>query len=102
MPRKLDHCEDWHVEVYPKDYTYGFPILHDDKDYEDACKKIVEQVRRHVDDTISVQIECKRKHVCGFCGSNWTEDSPDYNGGCCDEDEANNPTKESENEATQG
>ena len=29
--------------------------------------------------------------VCGHCGSGWTESDSLYNGGCCDEDEKNNP-----------
>lgn len=32
--------------------------------------------------------------VCEYCGWGWTEDIDDYNGGCCDEDEKNNPNPE--------
>jgi hypothetical protein len=37
------------------------------------------------------KIETTGSFVCEHCGSGWTEDSHEYNGGCCDEDEKNNP-----------
>jgi len=31
-------------------------------------------------------VEAETEDVCSFCGSQWTADSPDYNG-CCAKDE---------------
>ncbi len=62
--------------------------------YRDRCRDIEGQVKRHVDEVGSIDIECDREEVCSHCGSEWTEASDTYNGGCCDEDEAGNPELE--------
>lgn len=61
------------------------------KEYEDRCSSILEDVRRHVDNAGHSRVEFDRDSVCSFCGRVWTEESKDYNGGCCDADEKNNP-----------
>lgn len=58
---------------------------------EETCNTIAEQIRRHVDDVDSIRIEFDQKSICEHCGWRWTEESDSYNGGCCDEDEKNNP-----------
>lgn len=55
------------------------------------CDEIAKSVRRHVDD-VSRAFTCEEYgHACEFCGSQWTEKTDAYNGGCCDKDEANKP-----------
>lgn len=60
--------------------------------YRELCEEIGEQVRRHVDSVAGVDIEFDREAFCSHCGSEWTERDDTYNGGCCAEDEAGNPT----------
>jgi len=55
------------------------------------CESIILEIKRHVDDVRTAELCCEEENLCSFCGYNWTEDSDTYNGGCCDEDEANNP-----------
>ena len=43
---------------------------------------------------VSDDIEVEAR--CSYCGRSWTENGRDYNGGCCDEDEKNNPNPEQE------
>lgn len=61
----------------------------------ERAEDIVKQIQRHVDDVDSVYAEPNASSVCEHCGSYWSEDDDNYNGGCCDKDEAMNPTKES-------
>jgi hypothetical protein len=61
------------------------------KDMKSIAKNIAEQIKRHVDDVASVEVEAETEAVCSHCGGDWTEDGSDYNGGCCAEDEAHNP-----------
>jgi len=66
---------------------------------ERLCEEIASNIRRHVDDLPSsfndrsrgVQVCWDTVKECGFCGARWTEDSQDYNGGCCDEDQKSDP-----------
>jgi len=87
---------NFRVEVTPRrlgDFGLVFTNAfgeHSEREEEDACKAIAEQIRRHVDGLPSnrsrgVQIVCDSQQVCAHCGSNWTEDGP-YNGGCCSKD----------------
>lgn len=39
-------------------------------------------------------INIEHNFQCGHCKSKWTERSTEYNGGCCAEDEKNNPKPE--------
>jgi transposase-like protein len=54
----------------------------------------ISQIRRHVDGIQHMEIVEDVEYQCEHCGSDWTEDSDTYNGGCCDADEANNPKPE--------
>lgn len=60
------------------------------RQYRDRAHEIKEQIRRHVDNAGIVSVEFDTNEVCEHCGYRWTE-SGNYNGGCCDEDEKNNP-----------
>lgn len=57
------------------------------KAYEERCQDIAEQIKRHVDEVGYITIESDREAVCEHCGADWTEESADYNGGCCSKDE---------------
>lgn len=57
------------------------------KAYEERCEEIAAQIKRHVDEVGYITIECDRDPVCDHCGARWSEESNDYNGGCCAEDE---------------
>jgi len=82
MPRK-NLRNNYRVEITPRTTAFGIVV----GDEKDACEKIVEQVRRHVDDVASVYVVSDDASVCEFCGRRWTEDDALYNGGCCDEDQ---------------
>lgn len=58
------------------------------RQYKQRCQEIVEEVRRHVDNIGHVSIESDQSDVCEHCGSAWTEESNEYNGGCCEKDQA--------------
>lgn len=57
----------------------------------DDCASIVEQIKRHVDEVGECEVDQTWERQCEFCGSVWTELSNAYNGGCCVQDEENNP-----------
>ncbi|MGH1361010.1 MAG: hypothetical protein ACRBC3_19800 [Burkholderiaceae bacterium] len=61
------------------------------EDQADACRAIIDDINRHVDSVDGTEIIMDEDHFCEHCDSRWTEDSDAYNGGCCDEDEKNNP-----------
>ena len=52
-----------------------------------VCEEIAKEIRRHVDNVDEVSV-ISIDPVCEHCGMVWTEDSREYNGGCCKEDEA--------------
>lgn len=53
---------------------------------EDAVE-IRAQIERHVD-AESAKLLWDPTYYCPDCGARWTEDSPVFNGTCCDEDVA--------------
>lgn len=55
------------------------------------CDQIVSEIERHVDNVSSVYTDSEEEETCTFCGGIWTENSDNYNGGCCHKDEENNP-----------
>jgi hypothetical protein len=72
-----------------------FGIEKDINNQRREASDIVDQVRRHVDcDARDVSIETETDDACSYCGARWTEASSTYNGGCCAEDEASNPSAE--------
>jgi len=65
-------------------------------DLRSTCETIASEIRRHVDDVASVVVNYDRVPVCEHCGADWTEDSPDYNGGCCRKDQDPKDARETE------
>ena len=61
---------------------------HPDTIYGDA-QDIARSIERHVDNIESAIVAFDQPGVCSYCGRKWTEESTKYNGGCCDQDEAN-------------
>jgi hypothetical protein len=62
---------------------------------QDALAEIKKTVPRLLDDyEVEIDWKIERDNRCEHCNGTWTEDSADYNGGCCDADEANNPDAE--------
>ena len=55
--------------------------------YRERCDAIRANVQRHVDGIGSVRVIADKVATCTHCGARWTEESPDYNGGCCDKDQ---------------
>jgi hypothetical protein len=51
------------------------------------CERVAAAIKRHVDDVASVKIVAADP-VCPYCGKPWTEEDPNYNGGCCATDVA--------------
>ena len=74
---------DYRVEVYPKTRVYGISVA----DEEEVCKDIIKDIVKHVDNVYHTNIIYTSDNVCSFCGSEWTEDSASYNGGCCKKDQ---------------
>ena len=66
-------AENYRVVVEPRMYTH---IRRDftEKQYRDACNGIIEQIKRHVDNVLYVEIKFDSEYVCEFCGSTWEED----------------------------
>lgn len=100
--------EEFRVVVYPRSLTdFGYVSMSRglvyghgeeaqrrwERDMQLRCEEIASQIRRHVDNVVSVQIEYDQEDVCSYCGSKWTEDSDTYNGGCCAQDEEHAPSE---------
>lgn len=58
-----------------------------ERDMQERCEEIAAEIKRHVDNVRSVWVEFDSSPICSHCGAHWTEDSNDYNGGCCDADQ---------------
>ena len=59
------------------------------------AKNVADQIKRHCDNVDSITIKHDISNTCEFCGYRWTPQGiPNYNGGCCDEDQQNDPTQE--------
>jgi len=84
----------YYVLVEPNlSYVYGTP----EEKLELAkriCEGMVEDINRHVDDVGWVAVLSEADDVCEYCGRAWTEDSNDFNGGCCDRDMKHEPPTE--------
>jgi hypothetical protein len=74
---------NFRVEVWPKTRVYGIKV----DEEESVCKSMIDDIKRHVDNWQAVGVECDKTTVCSHCGSKWTEDGDDYNGGCCTKDQ---------------
>ena len=67
-------------------------VCRDEKDrlrqYRERCEEILDDVRRHVGNVGHAGIEFDTDHVCEHCCARWTEKDDEYNGGCCEKDQA--------------
>jgi hypothetical protein len=96
---KKTNVTGYHVEVTPRSLgNLGFASVPSHwmssnpiKDIKERCDGIADEIKRHVDNIQYVEVVEENEKVCEFCGRFWTEDSDTYNGGCCDDDEKNNP-----------
>ncbi len=79
---KIISESNFRVEVYPKTTVYGFTVAEE----KDVCEDILKDIKRHVNEVQGSYIVCDRNPVCSYCGSKWTEDGEEYNGGCCQKD----------------
>lgn len=77
---------NFRVEVFPRTTLYGITVAEE----EDVCISIVADINRHVNDVRFTEIVSDTDGVCEHCGSPWTEDDDEYNGGCCAKDEEAN------------
>lgn len=62
------------------------PYKYDRLEWRREAEITLKQIKRHCD-VESITIEADIDVVCSFCGDFWTEESGEYNGGCCDKDE---------------
>jgi hypothetical protein len=96
MPKTVA-LSNYRVEIEPRSLgDFGYMSFSDrlitpnekerQKEYKERCEEIVEQIKRHVDNVGGVYILCDTNNVCEFCGFEWTEEDPNYNGGCCTKD----------------
>ncbi len=61
------------------------------KEYLRRCEEIIQDIRRHVDNVGHVHIDIDTEDVCQFCERPWTEDSTEFNAGCCEKDMEHEP-----------
>lgn len=88
--KKVETC-NWRVEVCPREPGAPYvSIPWREGEEEQACRDLELQINRHVDYSV-VTTRHDKQATCEFCGRIWTEDGDTYNGGCCYEDEKNNP-----------
>jgi Mg-chelatase subunit ChlI len=45
-----------------------------EKDYQRRCDEIAEQIKRHVDNVDSVEVEYDEEFTCSHCGQEWQVD----------------------------
>ena len=74
------------LEVHPSIIPWG-DLEKRVKESLSTCEAIQAEIKRHVDDVEASHIEPISHDECEHCGAVWTEDSTDYNGGCCAEDQ---------------
>lgn len=56
------------------DNFFGKTEAQVEKEYQSRCNDIEEQIKRHVDNVGSVQVEYDTDEVCSHCGSPWEQD----------------------------
>lgn len=107
---KITRRENFRVVIEPRGLgNFGYVSCSDrmfckdeadrQRQYRDRCEEIAADVRRHCDNVGHVSVESDEVGECEHCGSRWTEDSPDYNGGCCSVDEQAQIAREQEQSA---
>lgn len=85
MGKKAGEPENWRVVVYPDRNIWL--TASKKSDAQITCEHIEKAIKKHVDDVSYIEIEFDVPQACEHCGGQWTEDSAEYNGGCCQEDE---------------
>ena len=89
-----------HVEVYLRNPgDFGMVRFSGDRRSEREVEKDLNTLERAINTRLNKyddefggsRIVMEYDHTCEHCGYPWTEDDPNYNGGCCDQDESNNP-----------
>jgi hypothetical protein len=51
--------------------------------YKDKCEEIIDDVKRHVNNVGSVNIEYDSREICEFCKSDWEQDEVTGEPQCC-------------------
>jgi hypothetical protein len=87
-PEGLKSCSKGEWTKHDKDSTYASRWAYDQADL--LAKKVRNAFGPYEEDLKHYTIRTISEPICEHCGSHWTESSPEYNGGCCDADEANN------------
>lgn len=82
------------LEITPPEYMKDGPERIDS--WRKRAQVVTENVRKLADMDMLPNVDgadwdVTSEDVCSLCDSLWTEDSSTYNGGCCDDDEKNNP-----------
>lgn len=86
---------NFRVEVYPRspgDFSFGSISGTSETEEESTsrCESIAAKIERHVDGLpyrgAKTCIIWDTEYVCEHCGYRWSEDSEQYNGGCCTKD----------------
>lgn len=89
MPKKTI-LVDQHVRVWPREN--GFFGESSEAEILAECQRLAREINKHCSDFAGCRVWNKKQDVCIHCGSKWDPNcTGDYNGGCCDEDEKNNP-----------
>lgn len=89
MSRMVSTRDSFRVEVTPI-YPSWRPV--GEQEARETCAELMRQIKRHCDNVAYANVVWDTDKRCPDCGSLWTEYSKDYNGGCCGEDEKNNPS----------
>lgn len=90
---KITKNTDVYLRVDPKVWIKTKSVKETIEDKECSIEQLMSEINRHVDDVEEMDICYDTGDVCEFCGSDWTTYHHDYNGGCCEEDEKNNPVQ---------
>jgi hypothetical protein len=83
----------FYLRVEPEMTSWPMGNRRPDAELRRDCNRLESAIRRHVDGYGYLNVEVETASSCSFCGGKWTEDGDSYNGGCCDEDEANRPAE---------
>lgn len=95
MPQKFTNFEMYvRVDLQPSWIFREKDVEERLKDATRQCQEISAGIRRHIDDVEGAYIQIDREYECSYCGCEWTEDSSEFNGGCCDEDMKHVPDPE--------
>lgn len=86
MAKKLRGYDNYRVEVIGEK---SFLRERTHQEEMRLLEDIKTNIKRHVDAVDNIFVLCNQVNECEFCNADWTEEG-DYNGGCCEADEAMN------------